>query len=262
MEFWPVLLLIIAGLISGFVNVLAGGGSLLVMPILVLMMDMSGPMANGTNRVAVLAQNITAVAGFRKKGFSDARLSVSLSLCALPGAAVGAWYGTRLDGIWFNYVLSGVMIGVMVIMAVNRHQEKRKPAGGAARPQPDDVYAPSRGRLIGGHVLMAAIGFYGGFIQAGVGFLLMAALNQVMGLDLVRVNMHKVFIVAAFTLVSVGFFAWSGNIQWGYGLILAAAMSAGGWIGSHVAVEKGEGFIRVALNVTLTILIIKLILGG
>jgi uncharacterized membrane protein YfcA len=83
-----------------------------------------------------------------------------------------------------------------------------------------------------------------------------------MGLDLVRVNMHKVFIVATYTVIALGMFAWGGHVMWGRGLILAAAMATGGWLGSHAAVDKGEGFIRVALNIALTILIIKLITTG
>lgn len=262
MDLWYTILLLLAGLISGFVNVLAGGGSLLIMPIMVILLGMDGPVANGTNRVAILAQNVTAVAGFRKKGFSDIKLSITLALCALPGAAIGAWYGTKLEGIWFNRVLSGVMIGVMILMTYNHHREKRNKARADEDTADKRLHTPTRAQLIAGHILIVGVGFYGGFIQAGVGFLLMAVLNQAMGLDLVRVNMHKVFIVATYTIVALGLFAWSGNVMWGRGLVLAVAMSVGGWLGSHAAVDKGEGFIRVALNVALTVLIIKLITTG
>ena len=258
MELWYILLLAVAGVIAGFLNVLAGGGSLLVLPIMVLLLGMPGPVANGTTRLAILAQNVSAVAGFRKKGFSDFRLSLSLALCSLPGGALGAWYGTKLEGIWFNRTLALVMIGVMLIMAF----DKKKPKPAKAEPgAPDPESRPmSRNQLVAGHGLMVLVGFYGGFIQAGVGFILMAVLHRVMGLDLVRVNMHKVFIVAAYTIIAIALFAGSGNILWGYSLILAAAMSAGGWIGSHVAVTKGEGAIRVVLNVTLVVLILKLLI--
>lgn len=261
MELWYTLLLLIAGLISGFMNVLAGGGSLLVMPIMVLLLGMPGPVANGTNRVAILAQNVSAVAGFRKKGFSDWRLSLSLAMCALPGAAIGAWYGTKLEGEWFNRVLSGVMIGVMIIMALKHRKSKKSNTPDESAKDALPLTGPSRNQLIAGHILIVFAGFYGGFIQAGVGFILMAILHQVMGLDLVRVNMHKVFIVAAYTIIALGFFAYSGNIMWTRGLILAVAMAAGGWAGSHFAVNKGEGVIRIALNIALTVLIIKLLVS-
>lgn len=258
MELWYTVLLAIAGLIAGFMNVLAGGGSLLVMPIMVLLLGMPGPLANGTTRVAILAQNISAITGFRKKGFSDFKLSLSLSLCALPGAALGAFYGTKLEGEWFNRVLAVVMVGVMIVMALDKRKPKKTAPAGEPERAPDPGAA--RKRLIAGHALMVLAGFYGGFIQAGVGFILMAILHRVMGLDLVRVNMHKVFIVGAYTIVAIGFFAWSGNIHWMRGVILAVTMSAGGWVGTHVAVTKGEGAIRLVLNVALVVLIVKLLM--
>lgn len=257
MELWYTLLLAIAGLIAGFLNVLAGGGSLLVLPIMVLLLGMPGPLANGTTRLAILAQNISAIAGFRKKGFSDFRLSISLALCALPGAALGAFYGTKLDGVWFNRTLALVMLGVMIIMAFDKKKPKKKPAESPEDPGAPPAMTPKQ--RLAGHGLMVLVGFYGGFIQAGVGFILMAILHRVMGLDLVRVNMHKVFIVAAYTIIAIGLFAWSGNIHWPHGIVLAIAMAAGGWIGSHLAVTKGEGLIRVVLNITLAILIVKLL---
>lgn len=257
MELWYTVLLAVAGLIAGFMNVMAGGGSLLVMPIMVIMLGMPGPMANGTTRLAILAQNASAIAGFRKKGFSDFRLSLSLAICALPGAALGAYFGTKLGGEWFNRTLAAVMIGVMIIMALDKRKPKK--TAGDAEVQADSAGA-ARHRFLAGHGLMVLAGFYGGFIQAGVGFILMAILHRVMGLDLVRVNMHKVFIVGTYTIVAIAFFAWSGNIHWTRGLILAIAQAAGGWVGSHVAVTKGEGVIRVVLNVALVALIVKLLL--
>jgi len=249
MDLWQLILLALIGCLTGFINVMAGGGSLLTMPVMVLM-GMPGPVANGTNRVAILAQNITAVTGFFRQGFSDFKLSLSLSLCALPGALIGAYFGTKLQGLWFNRVLAGVMIIVMVLMSV----KKNRP-GGATTTGPLE-----RKRLIAAHILMAVAGFYGGFIQAGVGFILMAILHRVLGLDLVRVNMHKVFIVGVYTIFALAVFAVRGNVAWIPGISLAAGNAAGGWIGSHIAVKKGERLIRIIFNTALMILAIKLLL--
>lgn len=248
MDLWQLILLAIIGCLTGFINVMAGGGSLLTMPVMVLM-GMPGPVANGTNRVAILAQNITAVAGFFRQGFSDFKLSLSLSLCALPGALIGAYFGTKLQGLWFNRVLAGVMITVMVLMSVKKHRP-----GSVTTTGP-----PGQKRLITAHILMAVTGFYGGFIQAGVGFILMAILHRVLGLDLVRVNMHKVFIVGTYTIFALAVFAVRGNVAWLPGIYLAAGNAAGGWIGSHIAVKKGERLIRIVFNAALIILAIKLL---
>jgi uncharacterized membrane protein YfcA len=249
MDLWQLILLALIGCLTGFINVMAGGGSLLTMPVMVLM-GMPGPVANGTNRVAILAQNITAVTGFFRQGFSDFKLSLSLSLCALPGALIGAYCGTKLQGLWFNRVLAGVMITVMVLMSVKKHRP-----GSVTTTGP-----PGQNRLIAAHILMAVAGFYGGFIQAGVGFILMAILHRVLGLDLVRVNMHKVFIVGTYTIFALAVFAVRGNVAWIPGISLAAGNAVGGWVGSHIAVKKGERLIRIVFNTALMILAIKLLL--
>ena len=247
MEPWHIILLAAAGCVAGFINVMAGGGSLLTMPVMVLI-GMGGPEANGTNRVAILAQNISATIGFFRQGVSDLKLSVTLSLCALPGAICGAWAGTKLEGVWFNRVLACLMVTVLILMA----RKKRGPAVPAADVGPR--------RVVLAHVLMVAAGLYGGFIQAGVGFIFMAILHRVLGLDLVRVNMHKVFIVGAYTIVALAVFAWQGHVAWGAGAALAAGNATGAWVGSHAAVKKGEGLIRAVLYVVLLALAAKLLL--
>lgn len=235
------------GLISGFLNVMAGGGSLLTIPVMVFM-GIPGPVANGTNRIAILAQNIVAITAFFKRGFSDFKLSLSLSLCTLPGAVIGAFAGTRLGGVWFNRVLAIIMLGVMVIM----YFDKGKTA------QRKNVVLTKK-RMFLGHLAMAAVGFYGGFIQVGVGFIVMPILYHIMGLDLVRVNMHKVFIIGVYTIVALFIFAIRVEILWLLGGCLALGNMAGGWMGAHVSVSKGETAIKMVLNTVLIIFILKLL---
>jgi uncharacterized protein len=245
-----VLLLFLSGLVAGFVNVMAGGGSLLTMPIMVFM-ELPGPVVNGTNRVAVLVQNFTAVIAFFRHGLSDFRLSISLTACALPGTLVGAALGTLLEGVWFNRVLAGVMIAVMLLML----RGKRVAARPADRPA-------SSGRMAVAHLLMVGVGFYSGIIQAGVGFLVIAVLHQVLGMDLVRVNMHKVFIIGVSTLLALMVFASQGQVDWLLGAVLAVGNAAGAWAGAHYAVKKGERLIRIILNAALIVMAVKLLWPG
>lgn len=247
MEIWQYIFLGLTGLVSGFLNIMAGGGSLLTVPIMVFL-GIPGPIANGTNRLAILAQNITAVVTFFKKGYSNFRLSLTLSLCAVPGAIGGAFIGTRLEGLWFNRTLAIIMFVVMLIMAFDK---KKKANDEESRSQPENVIA--------GHILMVLVGAYGGFIQVGVGFLLMAVLHNVMGLNLVLVNMHKVFIVLTYTIAALIVFASQVEIMWLLGLILAISYSIGAWLGVHVTIKKGERVIRIILNTVLTVFIIKLL---
>lgn len=251
MEFWQPLLLVLTGLIAGFMNVMAGGGSMLTLPVLVFM-GLPGPVANGTNRIALVAQNLTAVGTFFKKGFSDFKLSVTLALCAMPGAILGAFAGVQLRGVWFNRVVAVVMVGVMIMMW------QQKPADKEARSSSTPV---SKARLITAHLLMVLVGFYGGFIQIGVGFIFIAVLTKVLKLDLVRVNMHKVFIVGAFNVAALAVYATQLSLLWSYGLALAVGNSLGGWLGAHVSVTKGEHAIKWVLNGVLVVFIIKLLIG-
>ena len=247
MELWQLGLLSAAGVVAGFLNVMAGGGSLLTVPIMVFL-GVPGPVANGTNRIAILAQNITAVTAFFQKGFAEFKLSLSLAACAIPGAIIGAMVGTRLEGVWFNRTLAIIMLGVMLIMAFDKGKDPNA-------PRTD----PSRKQLIWGHILMVGVGAYGGFIQLGVGFIIMPVLHRVMGFDLVRTNMHKVFIIAVYTVAALLIFASRVEIVWVVGLALALGNSIGGYLGAHFAVKKGESLIRLVLNLVLAAFIIKLL---
>ena len=246
-ELWQAGLLVAVGIAAGFLNVMAGGGSLLTVPVMVFM-GLPGPVANGTNRIAILAQNITAIATFARRGFKDFRLSLTLAACSLPGAIAGALLGIQLHGVWFNRALALIMVGVMLVMYFDKRTA-----------QDSETYQPTGRQLLHGHLLMVVVGFWGGFIQLGVGFIIMPVLNRVMGLDLVRTNMHKVFIVAVYTIVALVIFASQVELVWMIGIALAVGNSIGGYLGTHFAISGGERMIRRVLNVILIIFIIKLL---
>ena len=251
MELWHIFLLTLLGIAAGFLNVVAGGGSLLTLPMMIFL-GMSGPEANGTNRIALLAQNVAAVGGFRRQGFSNFRLSITLSLCALPGALAGAYLGNKLEGVWFNRVLAAIMIGVLLMMLFKKKSSPQSEALTELAP-------PGSRCFVVTHVLMVLIGFYGGFIQAGLGFLLMIVLHRVLGENLVRVNMHKVFIIGSYTFFALGIFAWQGNVNWLPGLGLAVGNAAGGWCGSYFSVKRGERAIKFIFYTALLAMAAKLL---
>jgi hypothetical protein len=244
---WQGGLLVAVGIIGGFVNVMAGGGSLITVPVMVFM-GLPGPVANGTNRIAILAQNLAAIVAFARRGFRDFRLSLTLAACAIPGAVVGALVGSQLQGVWFNRALACIMVGVMLVMHFDRGATERA-----------EDYQPTRRQLLSGHLLMVGAGFWGGFIQLGVGFILMPILNRVMGLDLVRTNMHKVFIIAVYTVVALAVFASRIELMWAVGLALALGNAIGGYLGAHFTVSRGEHLVRLVLNLVLIGFIIKLL---
>jgi hypothetical protein len=246
-EFWQLALLTLTGVAAGFLNVMAGGGSLLSVPVM-LFLGVPGPVANGTNRISIIAQNIVAVRTFFRRGFSDFRLSLTLTAFAIPGAILGAMVGVELDGVWFERVLAAVMIGVLILMQL--------PGGKRAGPSLE----LTQGRWWAGHLLMFGAGCWGGFIQIGVGFILMPILNRVMGLDLVRTNMHKVFIALTYNLVAVAIFASLVSIHWAFGLALALGNAVGGYFGARFSISGGEVWIQRVFTAVLLVFIAKLLL--
>jgi len=241
-----VMLVLAVGVVAGILNTMAGGGSLITLPMLIFL-GLPSAVANGTNRVAVGAQNILAILGFRSKGISDIRLSLFFALPALVGAVVGACIAIDLPDAVFQQVLAVVMVVVLVLILWNPTRRLGKTTASMT---------PLR-RILAA-VVFFLIGMYGGFIQAGVGFLIMAALVLITGLDLVRVNAHKVFIVFFFTLSALVVFALEGKIDWVLGAVLAVGNAAGGWIGSRFQVEKGEKVVRVVLVIAVLVMAVRL----
>jgi uncharacterized membrane protein YfcA len=232
------------GAIAGFINVNAGGGSTITLPTLIFM-GLDAALANGTNRVAIFIQNIFAVASFRKRKVHQFKKSFVLALFTLPGAIIGAIMATRVSNILFQRILGVVLIFIVFSMFFSRSYKNNNTAPGISNQW-----------LI--YPALFGIGFYGGFIQAGVGFLIMASLYHLLHLNLIRVNMHKVFIVMIYTFPALLVFASTGNVNWVYGLVLAGGNALGGWWGAHAAVKGGERVIRIILAVAITLMALKL----
>ena len=238
-------MLFVIGTTAGFLNVLAGGGSSLTLPVLIFL-GLDASVANGTNRVAIIIQNISAVHSFKKENYIDSKLSLKLAVLTLPGAIIGAVAAIKISNQTFETILGLVMIGVIVSLLI---------------PMPKQKYSDSDSKLktIPMFLSMFAIGFYGAFIQVGVGFLLMAALHYLMKLDLVRVNMHKVFIVLIFTIPALILFIITDNVNWPMAVSLSIGNAFGAWWSAKISVRKGEKFIKMILIVAVLIMALKLL---
>lgn len=232
------------GIASGYLNVMAGGGSTLALPMLIFM-GLDSALANGTNRVAIIIQNIAAVGSFRRHDVHAFRESFMLSLWTLPGAILGAFVAIRISDEWFERILGIVLIGVVISLFLTPHPSSTRER---STHQYRWLVYPS----------LLAIGFYGGFIQVGVGFIFMAALYHLLRMNLVTVNMHKVFIVLVYTLPALLVFIVSGNVSWMLGLVLGAGSALGGWWAAHTSVRGGERVIRLLLIVAIFLMAMKL----
>lgn len=247
LEFWKVIVLILAGLAGGTINVLAGGGSVITVPVMVFL-GVPGPIANGTNRLPILVQNISACATYLRQGVPRLGMIFSLSLCAIPGAVIGAVVGVKIPTETFNLLLAAIM-GLVLLMMLR---------GG--RTNTDIAIADiSRRRLIWGHLLMMLAGFWGGFIQIGMGFVLLPILNRVLGLDLVTANIHKVFIILVYTLAALLVFGSQLELLWWVGAIMAIGNALGGWLGARLTLAGGEGLIRKVVVFAIAVMIVKLV---
>jgi uncharacterized membrane protein YfcA len=245
-EYYQLLILIPVGVIAGFINTVAGGGSLITLPVMIFM-GLPPAMANGTNRVALFLQNISGVAGFKSKGVLVFPYSLWLGISALFGAIIGAKISVDLDDKTFNHIIALVMIGVVVLTVFNPGSKVNKAI--------EDL---SKKAQITGIITFFFVGIYGGFIQAGVGFIILGSLTYINKFSLVRANSVKVFVVLVYTIAALAIFIIEDQINWLYGLVLAIGNMTGAWIASRWSVEKGDKWIKRFLIVMVTILAIKL----
>lgn len=243
------LLLLGAGAAAGFINVNAGGGSLLTLPALIFL-GMPTTAANATNRVGIALQNVVASATFRRRGRLPARLGTSLLLVGAPGAYLGTRIALQLDEVWFRRILAAILVAVL--FAILR--------GPRATGDPDEEPRPPHPVWL--HLSYFGIGVYAGLIQAGAGFLILAVLTRLGGLDLIRSNAVKVFTVLFLQILALAIFWNEGQVQWIPGLVLGAGTMAGAWIGTHMQIDRGEIWVRRFLVVCLLAVAAKLILDS
>jgi uncharacterized membrane protein YfcA len=236
--------LFVVGFIAAVLNVVAAGGSFLVLPLL-LFLGIPATVANGTNRVGVLAQNVTSVIGFRRHNVLPLRWAITVSIPTVLGAAIGVWGALNIPDIAFRRVLSVLMLAITLGTLLHKSLK------GDARPEPQH---PLHWTMVLGFFLM---GLYGGFIQAGVGFLALA-LTTIAGHDLVSGNAVKVFTVMLLTILSLSVFAGTGNVDWPAGLALGLGNVFGGVLGVRLAVLKGHKWLEHVVTVTIVIFAIML----
>jgi len=245
MNYIDILILIVAGFFTGFANTVAGGGSLISLPVLIFL-GLPATIANATNRVALVAQNIFAIAGFKSKGVSAYPYSLYLGISALFGAVIGAELSLELNDEIFNRIIAILMVVVIFVTVFN-----------PVKVGDLEERMGLKHKVIG-IITFFGVGIYGGFIQVGVGFLIMAALTHINHFSLVKTNSAKVFIVFIYMMAAMVVFMIEDKINWQYGLTLAIGNSLGAWIASRYSVKKGDVWIKRFLLIMVTVMAIKL----
>ena len=240
------LLLTVVGFVAGVINTIAGGGSLLTLPMLIFM-GLPPAMANGTNRIGIFIQCITSVAGFKSKGIKPSAFGVFLGISALIGSLIGAQIAIDIKGETFNKILAIVMVTVVLFMVF--------------KPKVDLANLAERttGRYRWLSIIaFFFIGIYGGFIQAGVGIFILLALTSINYMGLVKSNAVKVLVVFIYTIGALAIFIYNQQIDYLYGLVLALGNATGGWLASRWSVKKGDGLVKIFLIIMVVAMALKL----
>jgi uncharacterized membrane protein YfcA len=238
------LLLVAAGFVASVVNTVAGGGSFLTLPLLIFL-GLPAAEANGTNRLGVVFQNLAAVWGFNRARAMPWRTALQAALPATVASVLGAWLALHLGDREFRRILAIVMMAITLWTLAEPLVSRRA----------DDAPRPSRPALA--LLLFVLAGLYGGFVQAGVGFLLLAA-TTFAGLDLLRGNAVKVLVVLLVTAAALALFAWDGKVRWIEGGALALGSVAGSLVGVRLAVLKGERWLRWAVTAAIAVFAVLL----
>ncbi|MGB5189966.1 sulfite exporter TauE/SafE family protein [Robiginitalea sp.] len=245
-EWYHYLLLVGVGFVVGFINTVAGGASLISLPVLIFL-GLPPAVANGTNRVAIVLQTAIAVAGFKSKGVSTFPFNIYLGISALLGSVIGAYIAVDIKGETFNRILAIIMVVVVLIIIF----------------KPKVNVAELEERITGkylwiGMLAFFFIGIYGGFINAGIGFIIIIFLHYVHRLSLVRTNATKVAVVFIYTLAALVVFALNDKVIWKVGLVLALGNGLGAWFSSRISVDKGDGYIKIFLIGMVLVMAVKL----
>lgn len=241
MSFIIILILLLAGVLAGFINTIAGGGSALTLPVLILA-GVPSVAANATNRIGILFQNIMATTRFHHHRQLQIKPVVHITIAAVLGSILGSLSAVNIRSEVFDKILAVIFLFILVVMFLPKpNLQKRK------LPKAIEF------------LIFFFVGIYGGLIQAGVGFIFLATLNLVESFNLVKANAVKVFIVLCYTIIAVIIFTLSQKIVWMYGLILAVGTSLGAFIGVHTAVKGGEKVVKVILTIAVVTASLKLL---
>ena len=227
-----IIILITAGLFVGFINTLAGGGSIISLSILMLL-GLPANVANGTNRIGILVQNIAAVASFKQQKVLETKIAMILAIPAIIGSLIGAWIAVDINEEIFERAVAIIMIVMLFFILFN----PQKLLHGNKELTEKKI---SFWKIL----LFFFIGLYGGFIQIGIGYFLIASILLGLGYDIVKTNAIKVLIVLLYTPFTLIIFILNDQVNWAYGLTLTIGTFIGATIASRLAVKKGVNFVR------------------
>ncbi len=247
-ELWFYPILFLSGIIAGTLNVVAGGGSFLTIPMLIFM-GLPPLAANGTNRIGILFQNIAATWSFKRHGILKNLPVLPCIAAVIAGSVIGVPAAILAGDIAFKRILAIVMILVSlwtILDPLKKIQEKHR-----------GIEFNRTAAIIG----FFFCGFISGFVQAGVGFFILA-LTTYLGLDMVRGNALKVTVILGSMIVTLALYAWQGFVLPVPGLVLAGGTVLGSQIGVKLTILKGHKWVKGVVTVMVIIFALKLFIDS
>ena len=241
-----VIILVCSGLVVGFINTLAGGGTIISISVF-MFFGLPPVVANGTNRIAVLLQNTTAVANFSKKKMIDWNKALRLAIPIALGGTTGAFLANIISNVFFNYFFGFVivLIGITLIFKPKQWLNEKE----------NLVHKALKWWH---YLLFFIIGIYGGFIHVGIGYIILSSLVLFTGNELTKANAIKNFLVLSYIPLSLIIFAVQGNVNWAYGLIHGIGNIAGAQIASSIKFKNSGNFIRYIMIALIIVVILQL----
>lgn len=241
-EWYVYVIAIIGGFLAGIINTLAGSGSAITLTILTELLGLPGNMANGTNRVGVLTAGLAGTAAFYKNGKLNINKSKRYTIPTVIGAIAGTILAVWVSNEQFKTVFQYLMILMLFIILIKPKRWLQ---------ETDDKNALSVWIAI---PLFLALGFYGGFIQMGMGVFYLASMVLVAKYNIIEGNAVKTFVVAVYTIIAVAIFQYKGLIDWYLGGVLAIGQTVGGWLtATYASKYENAGIWAYRLLITMVI---------
>lgn len=217
------LIAMIGGAFAGVINTLAGNGSAITLTILTELIGLPPNVANGTNRVGIFTQSVAGTYSFHKNGKLDLERAWKFIIPTIIGAIIGVIVATNVSNEQFLQVFRFLMVAMLFVILVKPKRWLK------------ETNAKANHNLLWVIPVYLALGFYGGFIQMGMGVFYLASMVLIAQFSIIEGNAIKVFVVAAYTVLVLAIFQWKGLIDWKVGAVLAVGQTTGGYLAAQYA---------------------------
>ncbi len=224
-DWYIYLLSMLAGALAGFINTLTGSGSLVTLAML-MAAGLPANYANATNRLGVLTQSAVAVFTFYRHGKLNYQASGWFVFPSVVGAIVGTQLAVNVNEKVIDMAI-GVIMVVMLLVLLVRPERWLKP----------ESETKDSNKILT-TITFFAVGFYAGFLQAGVGILLHVAFVLGAKYSIKDSISLKTFLVFLFTIPSLFIFIWSGQVVWDLAILMSIGQSIGAWSAAHFAMKN------------------------